>query len=309
MAWTSPRTWVDGEVPTAALMTAHLGANQLVLKTSLTNDGKIAALSSSYLADLSGTNLTGLVKLASANTRTVGKQTFSDPVRIVVPVGTDLYDGTSGNKTPGSVWIEGDYFHHVDDAQNEWRFLGTSLGAAGGGAVNGSVWVESTYLHYIDASGVDRYLYSNSAQHSDAAAIGGSLWAETYAHWIQQTGTQEYRGHADITHTDSNPHTDSTSHNDHNDHSNYTDHSDAGSGHTDISGHNDFNDYTDHTDYVHVDQFNGHSDSYPYTDYTDHTDHDDHSDAGGHSNHSDHSDHTNHSDVAADSRPEFIGPL
>ena len=37
MAWTAPRTWVAGEVPTASIMNAHLRDNELVLSTHIHN--------------------------------------------------------------------------------------------------------------------------------------------------------------------------------------------------------------------------------------------------------------------------------
>jgi hypothetical protein len=60
MAWTTPRTWSPGETVTASLMNAHLRDNLNVLKVPINDSGKIIALSSTYLADLSGANLTGL---------------------------------------------------------------------------------------------------------------------------------------------------------------------------------------------------------------------------------------------------------
>lgn len=43
MAWTSPRTWVSGEVVTAALMNTHLRDNMLGANTTVTNGTNVDA--------------------------------------------------------------------------------------------------------------------------------------------------------------------------------------------------------------------------------------------------------------------------
>lgn len=93
MAWTSPRTWVAGELVTEGNLNEQIRDNHNILKTSIDANGKIVALSSAYLADLSGTNLTGLAKLASANDFTSGKHNFNAgaTTRVVLPVGSDKW--------------------------------------------------------------------------------------------------------------------------------------------------------------------------------------------------------------------------
>jgi hypothetical protein len=294
MAWTAPRTWVDGEVPTAALMNLHVRDNELVLKTPLGSDGRIVALDSTRVASLSGTNLTGLVFLTGAS-HTVGVQRFLDPARVILPVGADKWTGTKGVNAAG-VWIEGDYLHHIaQDVTTEWRFLGVPVGTPAGATV-GSFWVEDAFPHYIDASGVERYIISNLTQHSDAAAVGGSGWVESYVHWIRQSGTLEYVGHYDVLHADGTTHSDHSDHSDSGAHDDSSVHTDTGSPHDDNPGF-----HVDHTDGP------GHADIDPvHTDHTDHTDHDDHSDSGPHSDSNPHDDHTDHGDVTADSRPVVV---
>lgn len=41
MSWTSPRTWVAGEILTAALLNTHVRDNELILKTSIASDGAL----------------------------------------------------------------------------------------------------------------------------------------------------------------------------------------------------------------------------------------------------------------------------
>ena len=93
MAWTPPKTWVAGELVTETMLNEQVRDNQLILKTSLDANGKLIQISSSYVADLSGANLTGIAKLASGNTHTAGKQDFNggSTVRVVIPVGADKW--------------------------------------------------------------------------------------------------------------------------------------------------------------------------------------------------------------------------
>ncbi len=91
MSWTTPvRTWIAGELVNAAGLNAELRDRQLLLKTSLTDAGKIRALRSEYLADLTGYNLTGIGRLWFASAYTAGKQDFSAG-RVVLPVGADKW--------------------------------------------------------------------------------------------------------------------------------------------------------------------------------------------------------------------------
>ncbi len=277
------------------MMNTHLRDNTLLLKVPLNDSGKIVALSSSYLADLSGTNLTGLAVPGSGNTITAGKTSLNggSTVRMILPVGADLWTGTKGVDAKG-MWVEGDYLHHIAvDYTTEWRYLGTVV-TTPAGAVAGSFWIESTVAHYIDASGVERTVNTTLSGHGDAAASG--LWVETYVHWIQEAGTTERVGHSDVTHSDGSTHTD------HNDHDDTGTHYDSTT-HGDTSSHDDYwsPSHEDHYDLaVHVDIPGTHYD----TNY--HTDHSDHSDSGPHTDHNDHNDTTTHSDVAADSRPVVV---
>jgi hypothetical protein len=93
MAWVTPRTWTVGQLVSAAELNEQLRDNLNHLKVAVDANGKITALSSTYLADLSGANLTGLVKLAAANDFTVGVQDFSAgaTTRVVLPIGADKW--------------------------------------------------------------------------------------------------------------------------------------------------------------------------------------------------------------------------
>jgi hypothetical protein len=93
-AWTTPRTWVASEVVTASIMNTHIRDNELLLKTPYSDLGRIPALSSTYVHDLSATSLTGLVQLGS-NNAFVGKQKFA-AAYLCVPVGADKWTGTKG---------------------------------------------------------------------------------------------------------------------------------------------------------------------------------------------------------------------
>jgi hypothetical protein len=316
MAWTAPKTWSASEVATAALFNAHIRDNFTVLKTSINDSGKITALSTTYVADLSGTLLTGLVNPVAANEFTAGKQNFGagTTTRFVLPTGVDLFDGAAGNKTAGSVWVEGDYLHHVASNQNEWRFLGTLVGSPAG-AVVGSVWFESAELHYVDSTGEERRIVgTTSGMHSDAAAVTGSVWAETYVHFVG-SGVQETQGHDDVAHSDV-PGSHSDSHGDvaysdvaHSDNHGDTAHTDS---HGDVAHddqHSDF--YIDESvEPPHVDiHGDSHGDTAHTDSYGDVGHYDAHSDAG-HVDvpHTDtHADDPGHQDSAHQDAPENIG--
>lgn len=72
MAWTTPRTWVAGETVTAQLMNAHVRDNLNILKTPIDDNGKVQALSSTYLANLDGSNLTNIPKKLNSQYTPVG---------------------------------------------------------------------------------------------------------------------------------------------------------------------------------------------------------------------------------------------
>ena len=93
MAWTAPRDWSGGELVTQTHLNEQIRDNLTVLKTSITDAGKIVAISASYFASLDGTNLTGVAKTGSANTFTAGVQNFNGgaTVRVILPVGADKW--------------------------------------------------------------------------------------------------------------------------------------------------------------------------------------------------------------------------
>lgn len=93
MTWTTPRTWLAGELVKEGDLNAQVRDNLNVLKTSIDNNGKITAISSTYFASLDGTNLTGLAKLASDNSFTAGVHSFNGgaATRVILPVGADKW--------------------------------------------------------------------------------------------------------------------------------------------------------------------------------------------------------------------------
>jgi len=310
MSWSVPRTWVNGEVPTAAMLNGHMRDNETIVKVARDSLGRITALSSTYLADLSSSNLTGLARGTAANSFTAGRTRLLDAARIVVPVGTDKFAGSAGNKTAGSVWVEGDYLHHVDAGKDEWRYLGDLVGTPAGAKV-GSLWLDDdAYLHYIDSSGEERkVVWTDASPHADTAALIGSTWIEgDYLHWITAAANQERIGHADA-HGDGTPHQDSHSDTSHSDSHTDVAHSDShgdvahSDSHSDTHGDGHGDDELPHID--------THSDFHNDTHGDSHTDsHSDsaHSDTHGDVTHVDtHNDHSDHNDTVHQDKPELIG--
>jgi hypothetical protein len=94
MAWTTPRTWLAGELVKENDLNIHVRDNMNLLATPLdTTTGKIVALDSTRVANLSGANLTGVAKLAAANVYTAGVNNFNGgaTTRLVLPVGADKW--------------------------------------------------------------------------------------------------------------------------------------------------------------------------------------------------------------------------
>jgi len=309
VTWTTPRTWTDGEVNTASQLNTHVRDNLLFLKTIRDDNGRLPALSGTYLTDLDGTNLTGVAKLAASNDFTAGTHVFSGG-RLILPHGVDKYQDLGGGLRRGA-WIEGLYLHHIaSDQTTEYRYLGI-LVSTPAGAIVGSVWIDGNDLHYIDESGGDRKcLSAGISGHNDAAAKAGSTWVQTYVHWIRGTGAREMPGHGDVTHSDGTVHTDIAHSDSHGDA-----HGDAAHGdgaHSDVA-HSD----AAHTDVAHLDHNDGpgHADQHSDTPHSDisHSDvaHTDvaHSDVA----HTDiaHSDipaqsHSDHGDVTAQNQPTVV---
>jgi hypothetical protein len=93
MAWTTPKSWTIGQLVAAADLNEQVRDNFTFLKLIQDDTGKIPAISSTYFASLSGANITGIVKLASANDFTAGVQNFNGgaTTRLVLPVGADKW--------------------------------------------------------------------------------------------------------------------------------------------------------------------------------------------------------------------------
>lgn len=54
MAWTAPRTWVSGELVTAALLNTHIRDNQTILKTAINDSGEVEFTDATELTIASG---------------------------------------------------------------------------------------------------------------------------------------------------------------------------------------------------------------------------------------------------------------
>ena len=93
MAWTAPRSWAQGQLVEAADLNEQVRDNLSHLKLLVNADGKIPALTETYIENLSGASLTGVVKVAADNDFTAGAHDFSAGAntRLVLPVGTDKW--------------------------------------------------------------------------------------------------------------------------------------------------------------------------------------------------------------------------
>ncbi len=93
MAYTPPRTWTIGQLVSAADMNEQVRDNLIHLKLAVDDDGKIAALSTTYLGDLSGSNLTNIAHLGQSNDFTAGVHDFGagSGARLTIPVGANKW--------------------------------------------------------------------------------------------------------------------------------------------------------------------------------------------------------------------------
>jgi len=91
MAWTTPRDWQGGELVTETQLNEQIRDNLLVLKTPINDSGKVIALSSAYIADLSASELTGIPLLAGTNAWTGENDFDTGTGRLVLPVGADQW--------------------------------------------------------------------------------------------------------------------------------------------------------------------------------------------------------------------------
>lgn len=93
MAWTPPKDWVIGQLVSASDLNEQIRDNLEHLKLLVDDNGKIPELSSTYVANLSGANLTGVALLAGSNDFTAGVHNFGagSGARLVIPVGADKW--------------------------------------------------------------------------------------------------------------------------------------------------------------------------------------------------------------------------
>lgn len=93
MAYVPPITWTLGQLVGATVLNEQLRDNLTFFKVLVNDDGKIPALSSTYVADLDVSALTGVAKLAESNDFTDGVHDFGAGAntRLVIPVGTNKY--------------------------------------------------------------------------------------------------------------------------------------------------------------------------------------------------------------------------
>jgi hypothetical protein len=92
MAWTAPRTWTSGELVKADDLNTHVRDNQAILKVPIGASGKVVALTSTYFDSIDTSALTGIAKLAGANSFT-GKNDFNAgaSARVLLPTSATWY--------------------------------------------------------------------------------------------------------------------------------------------------------------------------------------------------------------------------
>jgi hypothetical protein len=270
--WTAPRTWVAHETPTEAMLNAHWRDNMEFLKLVRGATGKFLDLTTATFDSVNANALSDVVSLAGNNVP-AGVNDYSAGM-FKLPVGADKYDGAPGNKTAGSVWVEGTALHYVTTGKIEHAFLGIYVSSPGI-AYAGFMRIMNAQLRYIDAVGDVRYC-GGSLVDTPPTAISGRVGILDYLQWIAGNSQNRYRSfvnaHGDSTHTDDTvPHSDTPAYSDHTD---GTSHTDTGGVHTDYPTHTDYGSYPSHGDTtVHTDSSTPHTDTNPHTDSGADTDH------------------------------------
>src|SRR5207244_3614381 len=145
LTWSTPRTWVVGDVPTdagALGFNPQLRDNLLFLSTPYDlSAAKFKKLDSTTCLDAWGGSLNQVVLLNRDNAFWGGKHNFNGgtATRFVAPVGAfkAVYVGPKkrhqrgpfmGQKEPGSCHCEDVYFQHVGPDRSERRFKGAVVG-------------------------------------------------------------------------------------------------------------------------------------------------------------------------------------
>jgi hypothetical protein len=211
-------------------------------------------------------------------------------------------------KVAGSIWVEGNRFHLIDQFNREWYLNGIFIKNVT--ARPGSFWMEATTgnMHFVNEAGTAVYrLPSVFRKYLPLTAKTGSIWLggdtiglNNVFSWVRpwdgsqnaeflsyiyvaavstHTDTHGDAAHSDVIHSDG-AHTDVAAHTDHNDshndvpHQDHTDsshgdHSDSGTSHNDFSDHSDYN----HPKLVHNDgHYSLHGDNYSSPEARSHTD-------------------------------------
>lgn len=153
-------------------------------------------------------------------------------------------------KQSGSLWVEGESLHYVDEYGDEWKIVGENTGQQPGGEP-GSIWIENDRFYYIDFDYYKRECPKD--QIATTSGIAGSAWVEgNYVHFLDSSSNKlsvsdKERNHQDssLGHTDQGGDDDHTD--DHTDHHYHSDsHSDSGfhadSGHSSSGHHNSHDD-------------------------------------------------------------------
>jgi hypothetical protein len=201
MSWTSPRTWVAGEVVTAQLMNLHVRDNENVLKTALDDNGKIRALTSTYLADLDGSQLTGLNKKLSGQFTSLGNVGSGEDTLMsyTLPAGTLSADGMAVRVTAFGTYAAN------TNSKNVKGYVGSTV-VVGGTANTVNLashrWVAVVEIIRTGASAsltFGRFTRGNTVEGGEAVTVRQQTQAESWAAPVSISFTGEGVSNNDIT--------------------------------------------------------------------------------------------------------------
>ena len=126
MAWTTPRTWVTGELVTAALLNTHIKDNLAYLKNSPDFDGSITVAGSAKVGGTgAGSPATNDIRASGSSILSVySTDAYNTPPKAQLLFGTKY---TSGGTLTNGPYIEGGKENATDSNYSYYLALGTRL--------------------------------------------------------------------------------------------------------------------------------------------------------------------------------------
>jgi hypothetical protein len=184
--WTTPITWTDGTVYGPTDLNEQIRDNVLHLKLSRANDGRVLGFTSAVFANLLGTDLTNVVDPEDSNTYSLAGDVSGG--RIILPVFL-LLPSSAG---PGDLIVFG-ILHWRNESDAAWKAAVQALVQVGSPGIAGSIWIEGQEIHYIDDQNREQRLTPTTLVQTNSPGKKGSLWIEgNDLHYIDENRAERF---------------------------------------------------------------------------------------------------------------------